>query len=146
MPALIWRMNDRFINKIFLGQRVLVMDNVADEPTILVVSVDNEKIVLRNLELFEEFSQHDIAETVKLRRKEYAEASAVMREKLASIVDEEIESFSVWLSKTRNFEPMIAHYYAVSLRSLLTGLTFGRNLAELFEVALTGKIEPVKDV
>jgi len=90
----------------------------------------------KNCELYEEFSQRNISETIQLRQTEYEKADPEMRKKLIIAVEEEIGDFETWLSEIKNLEPTIAHFYAVSLKSLLTGFAFGMQVAELFDVAL----------
>lgn len=89
-----------------------------------------------NIELYEEFSQRNISETIQLRQEEYGKADPEMRKKLTIAVEEEIEDFATWLSEIKKLEPPVAHFYAVSLKSLLTGFAFGMQIAELFDVAL----------
>ena len=103
----------------------------------VVERIDNQKVILRSYGLYEEFSQRSISDTIRLRHEEYGKADVEMRKKLEIVVDEEIEDFFVWLSEIKNFEPMIARYYGVSLKSLLIGFEFGRQIAELFDAVLT---------
>ena len=59
-----------------------------------------------------------------------------MRKKLIITVEKEIGDFTIWLSEIKSLEPTIAHFYAVSLKSLLIGFEFGVQVAQLFDVVL----------
>lgn len=48
----------------------------------------------------------------------------------------EVENFHIWLESARRLEPFAAHYYSVSLKSLLLGLPIGVQVARLFDVIL----------
>ncbi len=97
---------------------------------------ENRKPRAKNCELYEEFSRSSIADTIRLRRTEYGKADAVSRKEMTMAADEEIRDFALWLSRTKNIEPTLAHYYAISLKSLLIGFEFGEHLAQLFEEVL----------
>jgi hypothetical protein len=99
--------------------------------------IDTRRARPKNYELYEEFSQRSISETFHLRQTEYGKADPEMRKKLIIAVEEEIEDFTIWLSEIKNLEPAIAHFYAVSLKSLLTGFVFGMQVAQLFDVVLS---------
>jgi len=51
-------------------------------------------------------------------------------------VDVEVERFRVWLEETKSLESEMAHYYSVSLKSLLLGLPIGEQVAYLFGAIL----------
>jgi hypothetical protein len=90
----------------------------------------------KNCELYEEFSQRSLSETVQLRQAEYGKADSETRKKLIIAIGEEIGDFTIWLTETKNLEPTIAHFYAISLKSLLIGFEFGLQVAQLFDVVL----------
>jgi hypothetical protein len=86
--------------------------------------------------LYEEYSQRDIAETIRARKDAYEKADPQTREELETEAEIEVENFHIWLETTKKLEPFAAHYYSVSLKSLLLGLPIGVQVAQLFEVAL----------
>ena len=112
------------------------MQSKAKESMTVVERIDNQKAMPKSYELYEEFSQRSISDTIQLRQEEYGKADVEMRKKLEIAVDEEIEDFFVWLSEIKNLEPTIARYYGVSLKSLLIGFAFGQQVAELFDAVL----------
>ncbi len=89
-----------------------------------------------NFELYEEYSQVDINETVRKRRDNYDRAPSEVRKKLERHVQDQVEGFRTWLIETKSFQPLNAHYYSVSLKSLLLGLPIGVQIAKLFDIAL----------
>ena len=91
----------------------------------------------KNSELYEEFSQCSISETIQLRQAEYGKADSEMRKKLIMAAEEEIRDFTIWLSEIKSLEPTIVHFYAVSLKSLLIGFEFGVQVAQLFDAVLS---------
>jgi hypothetical protein len=82
--------------------------------------------------LYEEYSRRNILDTIRTRRAIYEMASTETKRKLEADVVGEVAGFSIWLEETRNLESTTAHYYAVSLKSLLLGLPIGVNVAQLF--------------
>jgi len=95
---------------------------------------------LRSFELYEEYSQRDIAETILARRDAYAKADLLAKEELGTEVEIEVENFHIWLELVKKYAPPAAHYYSVSLKSLLLGLPIGVSVAQLFDAVLE-KIE-----
>jgi hypothetical protein len=87
----------------------------------------------RSLELFEEYSGRNIDEIIHARREGFENADSVARTKMVREVGKEVEHFRVWLEDTENFEHDVAHFYAVSLKSLLLGLPIGLQIASLFD-------------
>jgi hypothetical protein len=79
--------------------------------------------------LYEEYSRRNIMETIRTRRANYEMASIATKRKLEAEVAGQVASFSIWLEETKNLESTTAHYYAVSLKSLLLGLPIGVKLA-----------------
>lgn len=130
-------MNNTFINKIFPTWKALLMQPEAKEFMAVVERIDRQEAMPKSCELYEEFSQRSISDIIQLRQEEYGKADVEKRKRLEIAVDEEIEDFFVWLSEIKNLEPTIAHYYGVSLKSLLLGFEFGQKIAELFDTVLT---------
>lgn len=112
------------------------MESKAQEFMTTLEEIDSKKTRPKNCELYEEFSQHSMSETIQQWKEEYGKADHKTRKKLIIAVEQEIEDFSIWLSETKNLEPTTAHFYAVSLKSLLTGFAFGEQIARLFDVIL----------
>jgi hypothetical protein len=86
--------------------------------------------------LYEEYSQKEIAETIRTRKDAYEKADLRAKEELETEVDIEVENFHIWLESVRKLGPFAAHYYSVSLKSLLLGLPIGVQVARLFNVVL----------
>jgi hypothetical protein len=135
--VLILYMNDTFINKISPAWKALLMQPKAKESMAVVERIDCQETIPKSYELYEEFSQRSISDTIQLRQEEYGKADVEKRKSLEIAVDEEIEDFLVWLSEIKNLEPKIARYYGLSLKSLLAGFEFGQQIAELFDRVLT---------
>jgi len=96
----------------------------------------SSKRQLRSFELYEEYSQRDIAETIQARKDAYEKADLQTREELKTEVEIEFENFQIWLELIRKLPPFAAHYHSVSLESLLLGLPIGVRIAQLFDVVL----------
>lgn len=90
----------------------------------------------KSFELYEEYSQRDIAETIQTRKNAYERADLQAREELETEVEIEVENFHIWLESAKKLKPFAAHYYSVSLKSLLLGLPIGVQVAGFFDVAL----------
>lgn len=89
-----------------------------------------------NLRLYEEYSGCSSQETVSSRRERYEKADVDSRRGLEAAVDEEIKGFRVWLVRVKNFEDETAIHCAVSLKSLLLGLSVGLQVAKLFDIIM----------
>ena len=89
-----------------------------------------------NFTLYEEYSQSSIVETIRERRSTYSNSTRERRNELEEEVGAEVNSFCWWLEETKNLKPNIAHYYAISLKSLLLGVPIGLQIAQLFSIAL----------
>jgi hypothetical protein len=129
-------MNGTFTSKIFPAWKSLFMQSRTEEFSATLEGIDSGRVRPKNSELYEEFSRCSISDTIQLRRTEYGKADSETRKKLIMAVDEEIRDFALWLSKTKNLEPALAHFYAISLKSLLIGFEFGVQVAQLFDVVL----------
>jgi hypothetical protein len=97
---------------------------------------ETQKREPRSFRLYEEYSSRNINETIKTRRDNYERANMETKRKLEIEVEAEVPGFSIWLEETKNLESITAHYYAVSLKSLLLGLPIGLEVAQLFSVIL----------
>jgi hypothetical protein len=112
------------------------MQSRTEEFPTMFEEIKSRRVRPKNSKLYEEFSRCSISDTAQLRRAEYGKADSETRKKLIMAVEDEIRDFTLWLSKTKNLEPMLAHFYAVSLKSLLIGFEFGVQVAQLFDVVL----------
>lgn len=86
--------------------------------------------------LFEEYSHRHITETIRNRRETYVRADSQARKEIEANANTEISDFRTWLESVRKFTPQSAHYYSVSLKSLLIGLPTGVQIAQLFNAIL----------
>jgi hypothetical protein len=91
---------------------------------------------LRSVEFYEEYSKRAIADTIRLRMKDFEKADINKKRELLATVEKEVEDFRAWLEETKNFERSSAHYVSVSLKSLLLGLPVGLQVAQLFGAIL----------
>ncbi|MEM2118898.1 MAG: hypothetical protein QW840_02110 [Candidatus Bathyarchaeia archaeon] len=87
---------------------------------------------LKSFRLYEEFSGKSIAEIVRLRAEKFGKSDDAERKQQRIRVEQEIVDFRNWLMKVKGLEERNAHYYAVSLKSLLLGMPFGIAIASLF--------------
>jgi len=90
----------------------------------------------RSFELYEEYSQGTIAEAIRTRRENFANAGLEAKRELLTEVEREVKDFRTWLEDTKNLETTTAHYYSASLKSLLLGLPVGVEVARLFGTIL----------
>jgi hypothetical protein len=90
----------------------------------------------KSFELYEEYSRKNIVETIRSREEAYEKANRQAKEELETEVEIEVENFHIWLEAERKLKPFAAHYYAVSLKSLLLGHPTGIQIAQLFDIAL----------
>jgi hypothetical protein len=90
----------------------------------------------RSFELYEEYSQRTIADTIGIRRERFAKADLKAKRELLTEVEREVKNFRAWLEEAKNLDPITAHYYSTSLKSLLLGLPVGVQVARLFGTAL----------
>jgi len=88
---------------------------------------------LRSFELYEEYSQRSIAETIRARMESFDGADIKTKRELVAKVEDEVESFRNWLEETKDLQHDSAHYYSASLKSLLLGLPAGVQIAHLFD-------------
>ena len=86
---------------------------------------------LRGFQLYEEFSGQNIFETLKERKAlDRFDLDAQKR------VEKEVENFFNWIKQNKGLPPTVAYYYAISLKSILTGLPIGVEIGLLFGVVL----------
>jgi len=97
---------------------------------------DAEKSYPISFMLYEEYSQTNIAETIRTRRENFEKADLNAKRELATKAENEVESFRIWLEETKDLQPSTAHYYSTSLKSLLLGLPVGVQVAYLFDIIL----------
>jgi GH15 family glucan-1,4-alpha-glucosidase len=103
-------------------------------------AIDVEESHPRSFELYEEYSRRTIADTIRRRRESFEKAGFTIKRQLLSEAEREVENFRAWLEQTKNLHPMIAHYVAVSLKSLLLGLPAGVQVAQLFSTILDKQV------
>ena len=89
--------------------------------------------------LYEEYSQEDIVETIRVRKDTFEKTEPQAMEELETEVGIEVENFHIWLETVKRLEPFEAHYYSVSLKSLLLGIPIGVQVAQLFDKVLSRK-------
>jgi hypothetical protein len=87
----------------------------------------------RSFDLYEEYSQRDIAETIQKRMDAYEKADPQAKGELETEGEIEVENFHIWLELVKKLVPFAAHYYSISLKSLLLGLPGGVQIAQLFD-------------
>lgn len=93
---------------------------------------DIEESHLKSFELYEEYSQRTIADTIRIRTENFAKTDLKAKRELLTEVEREVENFRAWLEETKNLERTAAHYYSVSVKSLLLGLPVGVQVARFF--------------
>ena len=129
-------LNGAFINKIFLEMKASFMQSKTEDFTVELEAVDTQKSYPRNFRLYEEYSKKNIVETIRTRRENFDKADSTIKRELENKVEREVTEFRAWLEENKNFEPNAAHYYSISLKSLLLGLPVGVQVARLFGIIL----------
>ena len=117
------------------------MQSITDEPTAELEAYDIQERHPTNFELYEKYSKRTIADTIRICRENFNKADVEAKRELLTEVEREVENFSAWLEKTKNLEPTAAHYYSVSVKSLLLGVPTGVETARLFGTILDTKLE-----
>jgi hypothetical protein len=112
------------------------MESETGKPAIQIEAHNKHETRSTNFALYEEFSHKNIAETIKAHRTSFERANVEQRRSLEAEADDEIQAFRIWLEETKNLQPLHAHYYSISLKSLLIGLPTGASLARLFDTIL----------
>jgi hypothetical protein len=100
---------------------------------------DTENAYPMSFRLYEEYSQRNIAETIRTRRENFEKADLKTQRELVREAESEVESFRVWLKETKGFQPSVARNYSVSLKSLLLGLSVGVRIARLFDIIINAQ-------
>lgn len=116
------------------------MQSKADEFLAELEAYGIEQRHLTSFELYEEYSQITIADTIRRRRENFEKAGLTIKRELLTEVEREVKSFRTWLEQTKNLDSTMAYYYAVSLKSLLLGLSVGVQVAQLFGTILDTQI------
>jgi len=125
-------MDLNFIKKIAENTKLLVMQSEIQESIAVLGEYNIPKGYLRGFELFEEFSGRSIVKTIEERRERFNSGDTeILRQ-----MEKEVESFSDWLKEVKGFQSTTAHYYSVSLKSLLAGLPVGVTVGLLFGIVL----------
>ena len=112
------------------------MQSKTEDFTVELEAVDTQKSYPRSFRLYEEYSKKSIAETIRTRRENFDKADSAIKRELENEAEREVEAFRAWLEDNKNYEPNAAHYYAISLKSLLLGLPVGVQVARLFGAIL----------
>ena len=89
--------------------------------------------------LYEEYSGRSMVETIRTRRSDYDRATLERRRQLEGEVEAEVKRFCKWLEEKKRLKPDVAHYRAVSLKSVLLGLPTGVEIAQLFSIVLDNR-------
>lgn len=117
------------------------MQSKTEEPKAEIEAYDAQTRQPRSFELYQEYSQRNVIEVVRNRRADYDKADKETKRKLEKEVEAEVEDFRAWLEETKGIQHTAAHYYSVSLKSVLLGLPIGMQIAELFDVILNNRFE-----
>jgi biopolymer transport protein ExbB/TolQ len=115
------------------------MQSKIEETTTELEVFDAQKKQPRSCQLYQEYSQCDIDETVRRRRTGYEKADKETKRKLEREVEKEVEDFHLWLEQNKNLQRTTALYCSISLKSLLLGLPTGMQIAQLFDIILKGQ-------
>ena len=111
------------------------MQSKTENFTAEIEAYDIEEDRPRSFELYEEYSQRSIFCAIRERRQNFEKTRFTTKRQLSE-VEKEVKSFRTWLQETKHLEPTVAHYTAVSLKSLLLGLPAGVQVAQLFSAIL----------
>jgi hypothetical protein len=90
----------------------------------------------KSFELYEEYSQKEIINTIVTRRDVFEKADPKIKAELEKEAEREVNDFRIWLEKVKFLDTYTAHYYSVSLKSLLLGLPVGIQVAYLFDTII----------
>ena len=129
-------MNRAFINKICEYAKASLMQYEKEEFTPLIGAWDVLEHRPRSFELYEEYSQQNIDDTIGTRREIFDKADVKTRDELLKNIEREVGNFCAWLTEIKNLEPTTAYYCSLSLKSLLFGLPNGVQMAQLFGTML----------
>jgi hypothetical protein len=115
------------------------MQSKTDDFLVALEACHIEERHLRSFELYEEYSQRPIADTIRARKENFAKVRFTTKKQLNE-VEGEIKSFRTWLEENKNIDPTIAYYIAASLKSLLFGFPAGVQVAQLFGAILDKQV------
>lgn len=107
-------------------------DFIVDLETYATQEQNNPQI----FELYEEYSQNPITDTIRKCKENFNSLEPEARKERLVLVEREIKEFQAWLEESRKLEPPSAYYYSVGLKSLLLGLPIGVEIAKLFDAIL----------
>lgn len=139
-------LNQIFIKKIFRDKKNAIMRSETKAFSIGPNSYNVLKDYLRSFDLFEEFSGRSIHKTIRERRETFRNSDSEIRRRVEMKVEREVESFNDWLREVKGLHFDIAHYYSVSLRSLLLGLPVGVEVALCFGIILNDQSRKSSDL
>ena len=127
-----WRFHKQDIPNL---SKLCCMQSKTEEITSELKTVGSQKTP-KSFTLYEEYSQCNMHETIRIRKNDYERATREERNQLEKQVEAEVATFCKWLEETKNLKPYEAHYCAISLKSLLLGLPTGMQIAQLFSTVL----------
>ena len=113
------------------------MQSEKEQPIVELEAYDTQKNRLRSFELYEEYSQRNMDETIRTRRENFDKADLKAKRELTTEVEGEVSGFRIWLEETKGLSPSTARYHSASLKTLLFGLPTGVQMAHLFDAILT---------
>lgn len=116
------------------------MQSRTEEFTVDLETRETERKRPRTFELYEEYRQRSIAEIVRTCKERYAKAETESKGKLKAEVEEEVEDFRIWLEEKKKFDPVSAHYYSISIKTLLLGIETGVQVALLFDMIMDKRL------
>lgn len=116
------------------------MQSKTDDFLVELEAYDIEEHHIRSFQLYEEYTQRPIADTIRERRENFEKAGFTTKRQMLNEVEREVESFRSWLEENKNLDPTIAYYFAVSLKSMLFGLPAGVQVARLFDTMLDKQV------
>jgi hypothetical protein len=117
------------------------MEPKTDEFLAELEAYDIEEYHPKSFQLYEEYTQRTIADTIRTRRGNFEKADLTVKRELLTEVEREVKSFRIWLEETKDLDPAIACYCAISLKSLLLGLPTGVQVALLFDTILDKHVQ-----
>jgi|SRR5271157_2201402 len=126
-----------FTNEISPAHEAFLMQSQTGRVTSELGNIEPESIP-RNFILYQEYSKNRIAEIIRARRSLYELASLEKKRELERKVEVEVNDFCEWMVGKKGIERNMAHYYAISVKSLLLGLPSGAQMAQLFNIVLDG--------
>jgi hypothetical protein len=98
----------------------------------------------RGFALFEEFCGRSVSEVYAKSARMFEASSAEGRARLCIEAEAKVKDFRDWLVNAKGYRLDAAHYFSVSVKSLIAGLPIGVEIGLLFAAALDkfiGEIE-----